>query len=70
MYIQIMTTEEMKKWIDNASYKQLLSKWRFAAIGSPWFQGEIGDYYEMRMSAKRKEIGSAEHTAISKNIGW
>lgn len=65
-----MTNEEMKKWIDNASYGQLLSKWRFAPVGDPFFQGEIGDYYSEKMAEKRREVGDAEHVATSKRIGW
>ena len=28
-----MINEKIKKWIDNATYEQLLSRWRFAPIG-------------------------------------
>jgi hypothetical protein len=65
-----MTIIEMKEWIGNATYQQLLEKWRFAPIGSPWFQREIGDYYSIKMAEKRKEVGNAEHTKTSKRIGW
>jgi len=65
-----MTNEEMKQWIDNATYTQLLSKWRFASIGDPFFQGEIGDYYSKVMSRKHEKVGDAEHTRASKSIGW
>ena len=65
-----MTTQDMKNWIDNASYQELLSKWRFAPIGSIWFQGEIGDYYSKVMFKKRNEIGNAASVQTSKNIGW
>jgi hypothetical protein len=62
--------ESMKQWIDNASYEQLLSRWRNAAIGSPFFQGEIGDYYAEKMKQKRIEVGNDEHVRASKSIGW
>lgn len=65
-----MTTEEMKKWIDNASYRQLLSCWRFASVGDPFFVGEIGDYYADVMSRKREKAGVDEHVRVSKSIGW
>ena len=65
-----MTEEEMKKWIDSASYEDLLRKWRFDPAGSPWFQGEVGDYYERVMLQKRKEVGEAAHVKTSKAIGW
>ena len=37
--------ERIKNWIDNASYHELLSHWRFAPIGDSMLQGEAGDYY-------------------------
>ena len=64
-----MTEQEMKKWIDEASYMDLLSRWRFAEIGSPWFVGEMGDYYSKVMFRKRDEIGSAEAVRASKRVG-
>jgi len=65
-----MTDDEMKQWIDNASYRELLSKWRFSKTGNLFFQGEIGDYYTKVMRRKRAEVGDAEHTRASKAIGW
>jgi hypothetical protein len=62
--------DEIKNWIDNASYEQLLSKWRMASAGSPFFQGETGDYYSKVMAEKRKSVGNAEHVRASKSIGW
>lgn len=61
---------EMKQWIDSATYAQLLDRWRFAPAGDPWFQGEIGDYYVRVMGERRKAVGDAEHSATSKRIGW
>ena len=65
-----MNQEEMKKWIDNASYEQLLSCWRNAPVGDQIFVGEVGDYYNRRMAKKRLEVGDAEHVRASKSIGW
>ena len=65
-----MTKEQMIDWINNASYQELLQKWRFAPSGSEWFQGEIGAYYSKVMFAKRDQVGPAEATRASKNIGW
>jgi hypothetical protein len=66
-----MTTQDMKDWIDKATYGQLLSRWRFAPIGSPWFAGEVGDYYAAAMAKRRAEPGGDErHTSASKAIGW
>lgn len=67
---EIMTIDEMKQWIDGASYEQLLHRWRFSPTGSPWFQGEIGAYYKKVMFSKKEEVGNAEHSATSKRIGW
>jgi len=65
-----MTDDERKYWIDNASYRELLSRWRFARSGNPFFEGEVGDYYAKVMKCKREEVGDAEHTRVSKSIGW
>jgi hypothetical protein len=61
-------TPENKAYIDSLSYEQLLSKWRFAPIGDPWFQGETGDYWGKRMKELRDS--GANHVQASKNIGW
>jgi len=47
-------TEELKKQIDNMDYQQMLYKWRFSPIGSPYFQGEVGDYFAKVMLEKTK----------------
>lgn len=65
-----MTEKEMIDWIDNATYEQLLSKWRGAVSGDLFFQGEIGQYYSKKISEKKSEIGNAAHVAASKSIGW
>lgn len=59
-------TEENKKHINSLSYEELLSKWRFAPIGDPWFQGETGKYWGERMAKLR----GADHATVSKKIGW
>ena len=65
-----MTEQEMKSWVDNADYEQLLRKWRFAPVGDPLLQGDMGDYFSKVMFAKRDEVGYAVHVATSKHIGW
>jgi len=65
-----MTYEERKAWIDGATYEQLLSKWRFATVGSPWFQGKIGKYYSKVMFERKKQIGGAAAVTASKAVGW
>lgn len=59
--------EKIKRWIDNASYEDLLYRWRFASLGDPMFQGETGDYYAAVMKEKRLSV---DHVQASKNIGW
>lgn len=65
-----MTDQEMKDWMDTATYQELLSKWRFAPAGSSWFVGEIGQYYNEAMKKKRSETSHEEQVRASKNIGW
>lgn len=60
----------MKKWIDEASYEELLRKWRFASHGESFFRGEMGDYYSKVLSRKMKEVGNSAAVAASKSIGW
>ena len=62
--------EQMISWINNASYSELLRKWRFAKSGDPYFQGEVGDHYNKVMCEKKKEVGDEEHSRLSKEIGW
>ena len=61
-------TPENKKHIDGLDYRSLLSKWRFAPSGDPWFQGETGKYWGERMKElKDKDPGAA--VAASKALG-
>ena len=62
---------KLKATIDTMSYEALLSRWRFAPVGDPMFQGEAGDYYAKRMTAMRAEPGGQDrHVSASKGIGW
>lgn len=65
-----MEESEMKKWIDEASYRDLLARWRFDPVGSPWFQGEIGKYYAEIMNQKKSAISHEEQVQVSKELGW
>lgn len=64
-----MTDDNMKRWIDSATYGQLLRKWWFATAGDPFFQGEIGQYYS-KVMAERRDADPGEHVRSSKHIGW
>ena len=48
-------TPENKAHIDSLSYYGLLSHWRFAPVGDPWFEGETGEYWAKRLAEKRQE---------------
>ncbi len=63
-------TPDQKAWIDGVSYEDLLWKWRFAEFGDPLLQGETGKYYAKVFFAMREEVGPAEHTRVSKKVGW
>ena len=65
-----MDEARAKSWIDHATYEQLLSHWRFAPAGDPFFQGTIGEYYKKVMGEKRNQVGVAGHVRASKEIGW
>lgn len=60
----------IKEWIDNASYVELLRKWRFSKSGDPFFQGEIGEYYKEKMEEVKKSLPHSEVVAASKRVGW
>ena len=62
--------EWQKKWIDEASYEALLSKWRFAPVGYPLFRNEVGAYYRESMIKKRDALPHDEQVAASKRVGW
>lgn len=64
------TALDLKEWIDDASYEELLRRWRFAPSGDPFFEGEMGEYYSRKIAERRKEVGEEEHTRVSKKIGW
>lgn len=65
-----MTEQQMKNWIDNATYEELLRKWRFTPSGDPMFEGEVGAYYAKVMGIKRGDLSHEEQVATSKRIGW
>lgn len=62
--------EEHIAWIDNASYEELLRRWRFASFDDTIFHGDTGDYYAKKMKEKQIEVGHDAHVRASKSIGW
>ena len=65
-----MLTDEIKLEIDNMSYEQMLSIWRFAKSGHRLITGEVGTYFSSNMKEKKAKISNADQVQISKNIGW
>ena len=63
-------TNEKKKWIDNASYEQLLMKWRFESIANSHFANEDGLYYSKIMNKRKNELSSGEQVEVSNRVGW
>ena len=62
-------TPERKTYIDGLGHGALLSRWRFAPVGDPWFQGETGEYWGKRLS-ELQDADPAAHVAESKALGW
>jgi hypothetical protein len=62
-------TPKQKRWIDNASYETLLSKWRFAKAGNPLFLGKCGAYYK-KVLIEKKNADPDGAVSASKRIGW
>ena len=62
---------EFKEWIDNASYESMLYRWRFSPSdsSSPWFQGEVGEYYA-RIMFKKRDNDQYGAVLASKRVGW
>ena len=68
-----MKTKEdqiLRNWIDNASYSQLLQRWRHAPAGDRMFAGNLGIYYSSVMAEKKRSLTNDEQVKVSKQIGW
>lgn len=61
-------TDANKAHIDALSLEELLRRWRMAAAGDEWFQGETGQYWKLVMFKKRDQDPQG-WTAASKRIG-
>lgn len=59
---------ENKEWVDNASYEELLRKWRFAPLGSA--NDIFNEHYRETMFRKKDELTHEEQVAVSKRGGW
>jgi len=67
---EVRIYDEMKEWIDKATYEQLLRRWRFSLAGDPIFKDAIGMYYIEVMHQKGKEVGYEGCVEASKKVGW
>lgn len=63
-------TPEIKQEINNMTYKEMLIHWRFDPVGSVYFSGEVGHYFEKVMLNKRDELTREGEARISREIGW
>jgi len=63
-------TNEQQQWIENATYEELLKRWRFAKDSDTIFQEDAGSYYQDQMNKKKAMLAAAEQVVISKRIGW
>jgi hypothetical protein len=68
--MEVPMSKRNKEWIDNASYKELLYRWRYAPAGDPMFVGETGSYFENTMHKKKLLLSPEEASNISKQISW
>ena len=59
-----------REWIDNASYEELLSRWRNAPFEDTIFTGDLGAHYKETMRVKGDKAGIDERIRVSKKIGW
>lgn len=66
-----MTTSYDKfAWIENASYEELLRRFRYTKDNSKWFKGILGRYYRKQMYYKAACLPKAQQSAISEKVGW
>lgn len=64
------TIEEKLEWIATASYEELLRRWRWEPIGSPWFKGELGPAFRKRMQQLRESMSISECVEVSRRVSW
>ncbi len=64
-----MTYEEMKQWVDSATYEMLLVRWRDLPFDDPFFF-QLGEYYLQKIVDKRSEVGEEEHKKVLSRLSW
>lgn len=65
-----MTDQELWDWTDNATYEELLKKWRFAKDGDPLFRCGMGRHFSDVMFKRKAALPPGEAARISKKVGW
>lgn len=69
---KLLNNQERKERIANMTPEQLLGLWRYAPVGSPWFDLSLGDaaeYLEKRLKQIRQQMTDAEWQALSDSVG-
>jgi len=65
------TNKHLYDWIDNATYSDLLNKWRHIPIEDcEYFQGEVGNYFAKILGEKKAALSPSQQVQVSKSIGW
>ena len=59
------TLEELKREIDALDQYEMCRLWRFAPAGHPYFQGDVGTYFTLKL---REKGGMTPD--ISKSLGF
>lgn len=59
-----------ENWIENASYEDLLRRWRFGPLDDPAFKGETGKLFSKKLFEMQAALSDDERVAVSKKVGW
>ena len=61
-----------KRWIEDATYQDMLHHIRSAPPGDAMFvrDTEVANYFDVAFKRKREEVGLEGHVAASKAIDW
>ena len=62
--------EQMRAWVDEASYEELLMRWRFAPSTDTIFHGDLGRHFVQTMASKKNALAISDQVTISKRVGW
>ena len=58
------------KWLDEASYADLLARWRYGRKGEVWFCGTNATRYKRIIEQRKLELLPFEAERIEKEVGW